>query len=183
MDAGDANVVHALDDVAGDLGGDGSFLGDGEVGGSGAEDSDARVLRRRYALHCDASRLVVMAGVGDRFEEGGRGFGLETGREEAVRAFEQTGRDAEDLVRGLALAQDDFRQPVAEGTVVVDAGKAQILVREVAEGRERLVDAGLSGGDGGQQVAEPLLVDGSLQGVALVEAQITAALTSQDISL
>jgi hypothetical protein len=67
--------------------------------------------------------------------------------------------------------------------VVVDAGKAQILVREVAEGRERLVDAGLSGGDGGQQVAEPLLVDGSLQGVALVEAQITAALTSQDISL
>ncbi len=40
MDAGDADVVNAVDGAAEELGGDGGLFGDGDVAGAGADDGD-----------------------------------------------------------------------------------------------------------------------------------------------
>lgn len=131
MDASDADIEHAADVVAHHLGGDGGFLGDGEVGGAGAEDEDAVVFGGGCALDGEAACGFMVAGIGDGREDGGGGFGGDAGDEEAVGALEDGLRDAGDLGGGLALAEDDLGDPVAEGAVVVDLREADIYVGEI----------------------------------------------------
>ena len=52
-----------------------------------------------------------------------------------------------------------FRSRVAEGTVVVDAGVAEVLVGEVAEAIDGVRDGLFAAGESLQEVAEPGLVD------------------------
>ena len=55
--------------------------------------------------------------------------------------------DALDLRRGLALAEDDLRRPLAGGAVVVHLGIAQVLIGLFAQDPGGFRRRGLAGGD------------------------------------
>ena len=63
MDAGDADVVHAIDGVAHHLRGDRGLFGDRLIGGAGGAQRDRALAGRRVALHGDAPRELVILGV------------------------------------------------------------------------------------------------------------------------
>jgi len=155
-----AHVVHALDGVAEHFRCDGGFFGYGKIGGAGADDEDAVVLDGGRAFERDAAGGFVMDGPGNGVEDGARRFGRDAGDQQAVRAFGELRRDADDLLDGFTFAEDDFWRPVAEGAVVVEFGVADVFVREVAQRVEGGVDVGVAVGNGGEEIAQALFVDG-----------------------
>src|SRR5581483_11739944 len=58
------------------------------------------------------------------------------------------------LLGRLALAEDDLRQVVAQGAVVVDLGEADVLIRQVPQFVESGVDAERAGRHGVEEGAE-----------------------------
>ena len=51
----------------------------------------------------------------------------------------QAAEDVRYLTRSLALAEDHFRHPLAEGAMVVHLGEAQVFKWEVAQPLDRFV--------------------------------------------
>ena len=132
VQAGDADVGDAVDGVTHELGGDGGLLQDRQVGCATAEREGAGQRGRRVAAAVEAERGGgrVGAQVGDGAAERG---GLRVGPrdEQAVRAREHLLRGGDDLRRGLAVGEDDLRERVTEGAMVVDAGEADVAVGKV----------------------------------------------------
>ena len=60
-------------------------------------------------------------------------FGCRAGDEQGVAGRGDPPGDGGDLGRGLALAEDDFREALAGIPLMVDPGEAQILVRFLAQ--------------------------------------------------
>ncbi len=93
-----------------------------------------------------AGRLVV-DGVRYGRAQGSERFPGQACNEETARTLNETRADRGDLLRRLAVAEDDFGQGVAQAAVVVDLGEAQVLVGQVAQRLDRGVDAETAGGD------------------------------------
>ncbi len=62
--------------------------------------------------------------------------------------------DARDLLGGLRLAEDDLRDALAKGAVVVDRRIAELGERQVLQPGHRLVDGGVAADQLFQQVTE-----------------------------
>ena len=100
MQAGHADVADALDAVAHDFGGDGGFLGHGQIARAGADDGDgAGAFARGLFFDGDAARDFVMDGALEFFAQRARMFGGDAGDEDALLALEEFGGDADDLRR------------------------------------------------------------------------------------
>ena len=146
VDARDADVVEALDRVAGQLRGQRRLLGDGQVGGprrdheNGPADGRIRVALAQVgetrARHVGELRHVPQHGRGD--------VGLDPGDEHVVPALLQPAGDLHDLGRGLPLPEHDLRQPAAHGAVMIDLGEAEVLEGQVLHQFERVIDRHLS---------------------------------------
>ncbi len=65
------------------------------------------------------------------------------GHEQRVAARDDPLGDRGDLVSGLAKPEDDFREALARGAVVIDPREAQILERLLAEFSRQLIDGGV----------------------------------------
>ncbi len=85
-------------------------------------------------LRDDGPRVLVIHRVGHDRAHGVVGLGRGPGHEQAVPAGGDAGGDGGNLRRGLADAEDDFRESLAQVAVRVDAGKAQIVERRRAHG-------------------------------------------------
>jgi hypothetical protein len=59
--------------------------------------------------------------------------------EHVVRVFEQAPGNGDNLLRGLAFAEDHLRHAVAQRAMVVHLGEAQIFERHVAQAVQRAV--------------------------------------------
>jgi hypothetical protein len=63
------------------------------------------------------------------------------------------------LLGGFSEAQDDLREAVPEGAVVVDPREADVLVGEVAEPLERGIDLEASALNQSEELPQPFFVD------------------------
>ena len=152
MQAGDADIVEAGDGGAEELGGEGGFFGDGEVGGAGAEDGDvAGVFGLECGLGCglaqgDDAGLRVVDGGGGLGESGLGGGGVGAGGEDVLPGGGHAGEDFGGLGGRFAGRVDDLGEAGAQGAVVVDAGFGEGLLG-VFEGQG---SEALGGGGGGE---------------------------------
>ena len=138
MQARHADVVQPIDLVAHDLGRDGGLLGDRQVGGAGGGDDDDAPARRRVAPPLDDPRLLVKDGVGDPGPDRRKGGRVRAGHQQAVPAGDDGGGDAGDLVGGLPGAEHHLGKTLADGPVMIDPGKPEVLDRRQLGERPRL---------------------------------------------
>jgi hypothetical protein len=136
-----ADVVEAIDGISHDFEADGGFFGDREIRGSGGGDHHRAVTGWRvgHLLGNSAGEFVERRLGQDPAD------GLECGRRRAGYEEILAGRhdslgDRGDLVRGLALPENDFGEALTYAPVVVDAGKSEVLVGPVAQ---KLKEAGV----------------------------------------
>jgi hypothetical protein len=134
VDAGYAYVVEASDFCVEELGGDGSFFGDGLVAGAGGEYGDvAGGFGDGGLFEGDGAGLLVIDGGWILAEDGFGGVGVDAGGEDVDAGGGHAGEDLGGLLRGFVLGVDDFGEASAEGAVMVDAGVAEVLVGEAGE--------------------------------------------------
>ena len=95
-----------------------------------------------------------MLAFGECFEHDAGGFRGGAGNKNVFRAREQCVRDADDLVRRFAQAEDDFGHPVAQRAVVIDLGEAEILEGHVAHAFHGFVNAAGAAADAFEERAK-----------------------------
>ena len=160
MDAGDTDVVHAVGGAAHELGGDRGLLGDRDIGRAGATDDDAGTLRLARAIKRDAAGVRVVDRVGQALLHRAICFDVGARDEHAVALRSETLGDSRDLLRRLALAEDDLRVAGAQRAVVINAGEAEVFVRQVTQAGECVVRADIAAVNGFEHLFQALFVDG-----------------------
>src|SRR3990172_1898195 len=117
VDAGDTDVADHGRLAAEQAGGERRLLGDGQVGGAGANDADAgQQGLRRPVDNRDAGEGVVL-GVGHDALQGAKAGAVEAGDEETAALGDEALADRGDLLRRLALTEYDLGQVVAQAAV------------------------------------------------------------------
>jgi hypothetical protein len=127
MKTGDADVVQPIHGVAHDFGRDGRFLGDWYVRSSRRGHKDDTIACGRVSPALNDPGLFVKAGVWYDLRNGLVRARRRARHEEAVPAIDDGPRDPGDLLRRLPLAENDFREPLPDGAMVIDAGKPEVL--------------------------------------------------------
>ena len=127
VDPRHADVVQPIDVVAHHIGRDRRFLCHWYV----------RSSRRRYQDHAfptpcvdpalDDSGLCVEMGVRHDFRYFGERGGIRPGDKQAVSALNDGMGNAGDLIGGLALSENHFRESLTSGACVIDAGESQVF--------------------------------------------------------
>jgi hypothetical protein len=160
VEAGDADIVDPFDAVAHEFRRGGCFLSNGQVSGAGADQTDAGQQGfGGMTIEGRGACKFVIGDVGNTFSEEMEDIGVYAGNEQTAGAFDEAFGDGDDLLRRLSLAEDDLGQGGAEGAMMVDLGKAEVLVGQVPEPVESAFDVGPAGRDGFKEGAEGLLVD------------------------
>ncbi len=141
MQAGDADVVDALDAVAHQLGGDRGLFGDGKIRRAGRRDDDGAFAGLDVLLPQSDERRVgvirrIRNGGPDGVERGGGGARDEQG---GSAADDGVG-DGGNLVGCLAEAQYYLGKALSNGAVMVDSRKAQVFKRLGLEGVDKPVE-------------------------------------------
>ena len=160
MDARDADIVDGdVRDRHRDahLGG---LLGDGQVARARGGHDDMRLARPRRGGRGGVER----DGAGGRVHPGFRKTGrdrrglirLQSRDEDGGARFAGLGRDRDDLIGGLALAEDHLAQALPETTVMINLGEAEVgrAERPAAQVLQRLVGGARAGADVIQKLAE-----------------------------
>ena len=157
--SGDADVVEPVDRVAHHLGGDGGFLGDGQVRRAGRRDEDGAAPGGHlvHAAGDGAGHLVILGGGHHGAHRVVRRL-VGAGDEQRVATGDDAIGDGGDLIGRLAQAEDDFGEALALGPLVVDAGEPDVLDRLGAHFRGdlcgRIRGGQVAGGDLFQQAFE-----------------------------
>ena len=135
VNASDANVVELIYPVAHHARGEKGFFGDGNVAGTGGNDKD-QALAGNFAAALngnDAGERMEFRGarrLAVGLFDGGEGFSVGTGDENVVvRVFflKHGADDTSDMLRRLALGEDDFGKTLAQGAMVVDFRETEVL--------------------------------------------------------
>ena len=143
MDAGDADVVDAVDGVAQQLGRHRRFFGDRDVGRCPPSRARSCPCRAAHvALHGYAPRQLVILGRRARrvltaFQAASSARVTSSG---CPRPTISRG-DRRDLVGCLAQTQDDFGKALPDGPMVIDLGKPKVLKGLVAKRGQDLASA------------------------------------------
>jgi hypothetical protein len=156
VDAGDTDVVQALDGVAGELGRPGGLLGDTPVRRAGGDHQNGAFAGHRYRCdraHGDA-RLGMVLERRTAPGEGLGGGGVEARDQHVLTAGGETRGDGGDLVGALADAEDDLRLSGAELAVQIRLGERQVCEGQVAERLERGIDRELAALHAGEQLLQ-----------------------------
>ena len=111
-------------------------------------------LREWLALAGNQPGLGVEDGVRHFCPDELPGFGGRPGDEQGLAVVDDVLGDGRDLFRGLPGAQDDLREPLADGAVVVDPGETEVGDRALPEQGQ---DPGA--GVGRLDVSEPDLIE------------------------
>jgi len=127
VDASDADVADAIDRAAESFEGDRGFLGDGDVGGTGAYNGDgAGEWRKGLPDDGDAPGRGMEAGVGELGGDGVIVLPDGTGTEDDAIDFDQGAGDGKDLLGKFSGAEDDFGEAPAGAPSGINAGKTEI---------------------------------------------------------
>lgn len=121
------DVVDTFDVISHEIGGDCGFLGDGEIAGAGAQDSDeSGKFTQGGLLKAEATGGLVMDGGREFLLEDSGVFGGDPGRERSAVCLVQFTGDGGDLGGGFPGAEDDLREPLPGGTFQIDLGESEI---------------------------------------------------------
>ena len=159
MQAGDPDVIEPGHLVAHQLRGSCGLFGDRQIRRSGCghddgpftdadilltEDDEGRIAVVRRAGHLDAHCLVT-------------GFGCTCDQQRGTARDNGFGERG-DLGRCFAQAENDFGEPVADRTMMIDSSEPQILIGFGAKGVEQLLSGGirieLAPGDSIEEILE-----------------------------
>ena len=138
MDAGDADIVNRIDFVAHDFGGDPRLFRHRNVAGSRADHRDfAFAPRLAVAPEADRARGREILGAIEFGVNPPGHFRGGAGDQDIAFPFEQFAGDADHVIGGFSQTEDHFRRAVAQGAVVVDFGKTDVLKGHMAQPRNR----------------------------------------------
>ena len=141
MNPGDTDVVELIDTVAHHVRREKRFFRDGNVAGA-RRDNEDHAFSGGFAAAFDgddAGERVesgCTGGFAVGFFYGAENFRAGAGDENVVaRVFflKHGPNDFGDLLRGLSFGKHDFGKTLAQGAVMIDFGKAEILKRQVPE--------------------------------------------------
>ena len=141
MNPGNTYVVKLIDAIAHHARGEQSFLGDGNVAGTGGNDED-QAFAGDFAAALDGDdagegmKLRGARGFPVNFFHGGEDFGVGASDENIVpRVFllEHGADDFGDLLRRFAFGENDFREALTQGAMMVHLGEAEVFKRQVLE--------------------------------------------------
>ena len=130
MNAGDADIVEAVDAVAHELGGELGFFGDGNVAGAGGDDADdAFTSDLAIAFDGDGPGELVKFRCVVQALYGREGFFVGAGDQNILAGVsaEHAFGDFGDLAGRFAFAEDNFGKTLTESPVMVDFGKSQVF--------------------------------------------------------
>ena len=134
MQPGDADVVQPRHVVAHQLRRARRLFGHRQVRRAGGGDDDRAFAGRDVLLaETDDGGIRVKRGRRHFVANGLERLGARARDEQRRAASDNLGGDGRDLRRRLAQAEDDFREPLADGPVMIDAREPQILVRAGAQ--------------------------------------------------
>ncbi len=155
VDAGYSDIVEVMDRVAHEFGGDDRFFGYGDVAGSGGDyGDDAFAVAAAVALKGDGAGEGTVFGLGDLGADGFVLLFCRAGGQDVAFVVGQFCEDFGYLGGSFAFAEDHFGHALAEGTVVVELGEAEVFEREVAEAGDGFVGGQLLGADLGEKGVE-----------------------------
>jgi len=157
VDARHAHVVDALHPSAEELKRHGGLLGDGHVGGAGADDGDtAWEAGGRGHGHRDAVGHLVEAGFGLDGRQLPVHVECRAGHEGVLSAGGDPLHDGDDLLGGLAGPEDGLGIAAAQGAMQIHLRKAQVLVGQRLQSLRRLAGGHPSVPDSRQEILEVL---------------------------
>lgn len=173
----DTHVVAPSDRSAHDLGRDRSFLGDGNIRGSGSDDHD--LFRGQPGMRAFQAALRRVLSASFPHQGGTTSFcrpeddhpgdlvpfsramapldrlellGRRPGDQNRLTSLGDAGDDPRALLDRLSLPVHDLWKPSSQMAVVIETSVAEVLERERAQSRECLGHGGLPGGHGAQQL-------------------------------
>jgi hypothetical protein len=142
VNSGDSDVIDMLNFVAHHFGGDYRFFGYRDVAGSGGDDHDhalAALLILAIALEHDGASQGTKFGAVHGGGYRGVLFGGRSGREHVAALSGQAAEDLRYLPWRFALSKNYLGHALAQGAMVVDLGKTQVLKGQVAQPLDGLV--------------------------------------------
>ena len=157
MNAGDADIVEAVDAVAHELGGELGFFGDGNVAGAGGDDADDPFTSDlAIAFDGDGSgervkfRCVVQA------LHGREGFFVGAGDQNILAGVsaEHAFGDFGDLAGRFAFAENNFGKTLTQSPVMVDFGKSQVFEGQMFQAFDGSFAREFAGANGFHQLHE-----------------------------
>ena len=163
VQAGDANIVEAVDFVTIELGRQRGFLGDGQVARAGAGDDDAPVaggggLAAHEGELCvqDISQVDAVA---EELRGTGRFFAVQARDQDALLAgIAQCFDNGGNLLGGFTGAVDNLAGSLAHSARKIELRKAQIGGRSRLDARERVGRGDCSVGNIAQQLLKISLI-------------------------
>ena len=139
MDAGDARVPDSLDAVAHRLGGQGRFLGHGDVARARGDDHDHACAALGAVAHdADHARAGVPLGLGADVADFAERALVRPRHEHVGRARGQRLDDFDHLRARLPRPEDDFGEALPPGARVVNPRVPDILEVQVGDAPRRL---------------------------------------------
>ena len=140
MDAGDPDVVKMLDGIAHQFGGDDGFFGDRDVAGASRDHGDGSLaMFREVFVQDDGAGQFAVFSLANLFADGAELFECGAGGEDISAVQREFPKDASDLGRSFAFAEDDFRHASAEGAVMIDLREIEVFERHMAKACDGLV--------------------------------------------
>lgn len=148
MEARHTNVIESVHLVVHDLGRDGGLFGHRKVGSTCRDDQNRPMAVRAWHTSLDDSRVWVEPGVGHDFGNAVERLRVGSRHEQSIASAGDGTGNAGDLVRCLALTEDDFGESPAGPALVIDPGVAEVFCREPREdqalGLGRIQSSGLN---------------------------------------
>jgi hypothetical protein len=138
VNACNADIVEAIDDVSHQFGSHDGFFRHGQIRRARAHDEHRAVTWRDVAGGArNCPRLSVIRGVSDDGAHGIECFGRGAGHQQRMARADNPAGNRRDLGRSFAYAEDDLRETLADMSMRIDAGVAEIVQRH---GAQRLED-------------------------------------------
>lgn len=166
VESGDTNVVNGFGAIAERAGGHQGFFRDGDVACAGGDDENrALSANLAIALDDDGARKRMEPGCAREAFDGGVDAAIGASDENIVAgmpASEHGTNNFGDLLRRFATPENDLSETLAERTVMVDLGEAQVLEGQMAEPLERSLFRHAAGANSAEEFANGFLIQGGL---------------------
>ena len=140
-----ADVVNPLDSVAHKVSRHRGLFGNRKIGSAGSHDSnDSGPLGQRRCFKSQTAGRLMMDRMRKLFLHGSGMFRGHPRGENSSVGRQNFPSNRHHLFRGFARAKDDLREPLAQGSMLINDGKPEIHHRGRLEGLKDLLDRHLT---------------------------------------
>jgi hypothetical protein len=134
MQAGDPDVIHAIDRVSHQFGGHDCLFGDREIRRSrGRHDYRPPTCRDVAGPERNGPGQFLKLGVGQRCNNGIESRPIRARDEQAMATRDDSLSDSGNLLRGLSWAKDDLGESLTQASMVIDTREPEVFERRLAQ--------------------------------------------------